>query len=359
MSMQVRDADDPRIIWTLDLNNNTRTMTDPQSGKLVTMDLGTADVHIDAALATYAAGYQDSAGGLIADQVCPVLQVEKTSNKYFTWDKNDIFQDAQSLEVAPGGAVSEISPRLSNSSYNTVNYGVSSAVPTELQANADSALNPEMMAVARCVNAIMLARERRVAALVTTSGNWSGGYSTAAAAKWNGGVGSNPIQDIFSAIEASLTEVTGVVMSELVYHDFIQNAQVQKYIQSKTMVSPLPQSNMVSAILDLPPLIVGKRKGVVTSTSTYGYVWGNNVALVTADAGIPTGGATISTARTFRWNGANASVGDGTMQGGFLVRSFFDPKRGARGSKIVVVTHNDTEVMTSVFAGGLITGAHA
>lgn len=360
MSIQVRDAENPAILWTFDLANNTRTMTDPASGKLVTMDLGTADVHIDAALATYAAGYQEAANESIADQVVPILPVDKKSNKYYTWDKNDVFQDVQSLEVAPGGAVAEISPRLSNASYNTISYGVQCAVTTELQANADAALNPERQAMARCINALNLARERRCASTTQTSANWSGGFvrTLDATTKWNGGASSNPIADIFAALEASLTSVGGIVMSERTYHDFIQNAAVQKYIAFKSGAAPLPGAEKMSAILELPPFIIGKRKAIVTS-STYGYLWGDNVSLIKADAGIPTGGQTISTARTFRWTGANGGVTDGTMQGGYLVRSYFDPKRGPRGAKVIVVCHDDTEVMTSVVAGGIIVGAHA
>src|SRR6478609_8026668 len=132
MPIQVRDAENPAILWTFDLNNNTRTMTDPATGKLVTMDLGVADVHIDSALANYAAGYQAAAVGEIADQVVPVLPVEKNSNKFYTWDKNDVFQDAQNMEVAPGGAMAEITPRLSSSNYNCTSYGIQSFVATEV-----------------------------------------------------------------------------------------------------------------------------------------------------------------------------------------------------------------------------------
>jgi hypothetical protein len=352
-------TDQHGVSWTLDLHNNTKAMTDPQTGRLVTMDLGISDVHVDAALANYAAGYRSAADMLIADQAVPILPVEKNSNKYFTWDKNDVFQPVQSLEVASGGAVAEVGPRLSSASYNTVNYAVGSFVATEIQANADSALNPERQAVARCLDAIKLAREVRCANLLTSSANWSGGYTATilAGAKWNGGASSNPIQDLFTAIESSATQVTSIVMSELVYHDFIQNAQVQKYIAAKAALPPLPGSDTFGAILNLPPILVGHRKQLATAT-TLNYVWGNNVALITADAGIPTGGATISTARTFRWTGAIGNTGDSAMEGGFQVRSYFDPKRGGRGGKMVVVTHNDTEVMTSVLAGGLIISAH-
>lgn len=359
MSIQVRDAENPQIIWTFDLHNNTRTMTDPATGRLVTMDLGVADVHIDSALANYAAGYQSADKGMIADDVCPILPVEKNSNKFYTWDKNDVFQEVTSLEVAPGGAMAEISPRLSSSNYNCVSYGVQSFVASEVQANADSALNPERQAVVRCMTAIRLARERRVANLLTSSANWSGGTVTAiaAGAKWNGGASSDPVRDINTAIEASFVDVNALVMSERTYHDFMQNAQVQKYITYKDGTAPIPGADNMSSLLRLPPIIVGSRKSLTTA-SAIGYLWGDNVALLHVDGGIPSGGATISTARTFRWNGANGGANDGTMQGGFLVRSYFDPKRGPRGGKVVAIVHNDTEVMTSTVAGALLTGAH-
>jgi hypothetical protein len=357
-TIQVRDAENPAILWTFDLHNNTRTMTDPATGKLVTMDLGVADVHIDSALANYAAGYQDADKGLIADQVVPILPVAKNSDKFYTWDKNDVFQEVTSLEVAPGGAMAEISPRLSSSNYNCTSYGVQSFVATEVQANADSALNPERQAVVRCMTAIRLARERRAANLLMTSGNWSGGTVTTLAAgeKWNGGASSDPVRVLTTAIEASLTDVSAVVMSQRTYNDFFQNAQVQKYIASKSGIAPIPGQSEFSAILKLPPIIVGSRKAL--AAAGIGYMWGDNVALINADAGIPSGGSTISTARTFRWNGANGGANDGTMQGGFLVRSYWDPKRGSRGGKVVAVVHNDTEVMTSTVAGALIVGAH-
>lgn len=352
----VRDAE-TGALQQLDIANNTVTMRD-EAGRLVTMDLGPSEVHIEAALSNYAAGYKLADG--VADEVCPVIPVAKASDKFFTWDKDDAFQDAEDLIVGPGATPKEINPRLSSSTYTTVPFGVAAFIPTEVQANADAPLAPEMAAMRRCLNAIMLGRERRVASLLTTSGNWSGGYtsSLAAGAKWNGGASSDPIRDLYTAIESSLTPVRAVVMSERTWHDFVQNAAVQKYVASKTMVQPIANqagASQFSALLGLPPIIIATMKGKA-STSTYGYVWGNNVALISNDPSAPRDGQTISTAYTFRWNGGGSS--DGNMSGGFLVRSYFDPKRGARGGKMIVVVHNDAEVMTSVYAGGLIIGAH-
>lgn len=368
--IKVRDASG-NVLHTLDLYKNTITLTDDE-GKLVTMDLGTPDVHIDAALANYAAGYRQVSG--ISDRVSPVVPVRNNSDKFFTWDKDDVFQDVQDLIVGPGGAVKEVSPRLSNASYTCVSYGIGSFVPTEIDANADAPLQPYQAAVGRCMNAIKLGRERRVAALVTASASWSGGYTTTlgATAKWDGGSSSNPVQDLLTAVENSLTPVSGIAMSELVWHDFIQNPAVQKYTGFKSAVAPMPDtllapawngqtrsgtgtsSDQFAALLGLPPIYIGYMKG--KTSSGYGYVWGNNVALLFNDPNVPMDGKSISTTYTFRWTAPQAP--DGTVVDGFLVRSYYDPRRGARGGRMVVVVHNDAEIMTSVYAGGLVISAH-
>ncbi len=356
--IKMRDAETGQP-FDLDVDNNTRTYRD-ESGRLVTMDLGVGDVHIDSALANYAAGYRQVDG--VADLVSPVIPVNKFSNKFFTWDKDDVFQDVETLTVGPGGTIYEVSPRLSSTNYSTVGYGVSSFVATELDANADAPLQVGQAAIRRCMNAIHLGRERRVAALVTTAGSWAGGYTTTlgATAKWNGGGSSNPVQDIYSAIEASLTPVRAIVMSEQLWHDFVQNAAVQKYTgykQNAPAVAPSAQASEFAALLGLPTIIIARMKGKVTA-STYGYVWGNNVALLQNDPTAPTDGQTIATSYTFRFTGADSATPDGNNQQGFLLRSWFEPKRGARGGRMYAVVHNDAEVLTAAIAGGLLVGAH-
>lgn len=362
--LKVRDADTNQV-WTLDLINNTRTMTDA-SGRLVTMDLGQADVHVDAALANYAAGYKQWEG--IADQVAPLVPSTKASNKYFTWGKDDVFQQVENLLVAQNVDIAQVSPSLSSSTFTTLGYAISAVISTELSANADAPLQVEQAALRRCLNAINLGREARVAAAAQLSTSWTGGYSVTlgATAKWNGGTTSNPIQDLMTAIESSLTPVSAIALSERTWHDFFQNASVQKYVASKIDAPPLGSVNAgdqlriagdkLSALLGLPPFLIGRQKK--KTSGGYGYVWGDDVELIHVEPGVPSDGQSISTFKTFRWTGADGGANDGTMQGGFLVRSYYDPRKGPRGSKVMVVAHNDTEVATSAVAGGHIVNAH-
>lgn len=345
----------------VDLYNNTVTLRN-ESGHLVKMDLGQSDVHIDSALANYASGYKLAEG--CADVAMPVVPVAAASDKYWEWDKDDAMQEVQASQASPGGAVKEVSPRLSSSSFSTIQYALGAFIPTEIEANADAPLRPAMMHIRRIMNALMLGRERRVATTMQTAGSYASGFKAtiAAGAKWNGGASSNPVQDLYTRIEAAVMPITDIIMSELVWHDFVQNANVQKYTTYKDATPGIPratsdQATTYAALLGLPPIHVCAMK-YKSAASTYSYVWGNDVVLLhrPAGAGLPLDGQDISSGYTFRWSGGN--VGDAAVDGGFIVRSFFNPYRGPRGGRQIIVTHNDAEKFITDSVSGLIISAH-
>jgi len=351
-------------IQELDEYNSTVQMRN-EDGRLVKMDVNITDVHIDRAVANYAAGFKLANG--VADFAAPVVPVDSASNRYWTWDKNDAFQLVESLVSTPGANVREIAPRLSNSTYTTNAYALGAFVPTELTANADAPLQMVFAHTNRILNALMLAREIRVSNALRAAGSYAAAYKTTVAAgnKWNGGASSNPVQDIFSAIEAALLPITDIIMSERTWHSFAQNAGVQKYTGFKTQVPGIPtvpsdgssngNANSFSAILGLPNIHIASMK-YLDATGAYSYVWGNDVVMVhKPQTSFPMDGRDIATAYTFRWNGGN--VGNATVDGGFVVRSFFNPNRGPRGGTQIVVAHNDAEVFIMDSVSGLLVGA--
>lgn len=332
-------------------------MTDRDGdGVLIAMDLAQSDVHQDSPLPNYAAGYKLAMG--LADIAAPPIVVPKASDKYNTWDKENAFTRVLPTGGTGGGAVAEVNPSLSSATYSTVEYALGAFVPTNVQANADAPLRPQQAAVRRVMNALLLEREIRVANLLTTAANWNSGNTVTlgATANWNGGSASDPIKDLHTQIEASYMPVTGIIMSELVAHDFQRNSATQKYIAYKDSAKPLPSASEFAALLDLPPIYVAKMK-YLSAATTLSYVWGNDVVLLhSPPENPPTDQEEVASAYTFRWNGGDAP--DGTVTAGMMVRTFFDPKRGGRGGTMVVVVHNDAEVMTSKFVGGLIKSAH-
>lgn len=368
--IQPLDVSDPRfaqgdyaagVAQNIDLAKGVITLTD-KGGNLVTMDLGQADVHIDKTLAQYCAGFQLQAG--CADIASPAVVVPNASDRFWTWSQDDAFQLVQDNVTTAGGAVKEISMRLSQTPFQTKQYALQAFVPTEVQANADAPLNPVMAAMRRLMNAMMLSREVRVANLLRTTANHDNVTVLTAGTKWNGGVSSNPVQDLLSHIEDSLQPITDIIMSQSAAHAFAQNAQVQKYLAYKQAVPGLPHvpsdgvgnggMGSFSAILGLPPIHIAGMKYKDGATS-YPYVWGSDVILLhRPPAGVPRDGQDVSASYTFRWSGG--TVGDASVAGGFVVRSFFNPYRGPRGGQTIVLTMNDAEVMTHKAVSGLITG---
>lgn len=324
---------------------------------LVTMDLSPTDVHQDSPLANYAAGYRLAEG--IADVVCPVIPTAHRSDKYYTWSSNNAFQRVLPNTSSFGADTPEVSPGLSNDSFSTVQYALGSFVPTEVESNADAPLRPYQAAVDRVMNALRVEREARVATLMTNSSNYAASnvVTLNSGTKWNGGTTSDPVANIYAVEEASYAKITGIGMSRKAYHAFIQNSQVLKYIAYKPSAAPIPDPGQISALLQLPPIYVADMKYAAGSTPTY--VWGNDVILFHHPAqNPPTDGMDVSTAYTFRWSGAGAPDAQSTVNG-WLVRSYFDPKRGGRGGRVIVVVHNDAEKSTSTLVGGVIKNALA
>jgi hypothetical protein len=348
-AIQVR-SNDGRT-WYLNEDNNTVAVKDA-NGKLTNVadlntqqrDLGMADVHVNAALTNYAAGYK--LGASIADFVAPPVMVDKASNYYYTWDKDDALQGAHTQLVSEAAPIPEISPRLSSTLYTTVPYGLASFVPQGLSANADTPLNPRMAAISRIQNAMSIGREARAAAALMSASVFSGYTATiAAGAKWNGGATSNPLNDLLTAIENALMPITDVVMSQRVWHAFVQNPNVAKFGMYKDSDNMSPSA--LSALLKLPPITIGAMKVKSNTAGTYGYAWGNGCLLLHREAGPTVDQQSISTAKTFRW----VKGGMGVDSNGFRVRQWYDPAKGQDGGEYVAVVTNEVITATAPASG--------
>jgi len=126
--------------------------------------------HKDAALTNISIAYKNSM--MVADRVFPIVPVAKQSDYYFTFEKGAWFRN----EARPRGAGSR-APRggypVDSSTYSCVEYAFGHPVPIELLNNADSVLQPMTTGVHFATDKVMLAKEKVVADLCMTSGNWT------------------------------------------------------------------------------------------------------------------------------------------------------------------------------------------
>lgn len=325
-----------------------------EESRLVEMDLSAGDVHLPAALSNYAAGYRNELP--MADMFAPPLLVAKPSDKYFTFAKEDAFQRAMPTVGTTSAAVAEIAPRLANATFTTVEYALGGFVGTQLEAAADAPLRIRQATMARILNALLIEREIRVSALALLSTTWDSTVYTSLAvgAKWNGGVSSDPVKDIQDKMETSWGKPTGMLMSRKCYHAFVRNAQVQKYFTYKDGAPAMPDPSKLSALLQIPPIYVADMQ-YIKSDGTRDYIWGSSVVLFRQPPAVPpTSQDDVASALTFRWNASGNTLGQAS--GGMIVREFFEQNRGSLGGNKIVCVHQDAEVQTSKFVGGLIAG---
>jgi hypothetical protein len=279
--------------------------------------------------------------------------VDKPYDTYYTWDKDDKFQDVTDDISSEDTQLAEVTPRLSTATYSTVARGLSSFVSQGSVAAADAMINPRMAALGRIMNVMTLRREKRVIAALTNASTFSG-YTAAiaAGAKWNGGATSDPVADLFAAMQASLMPITHIVMNQRTWFSFITNVNVTKHFSYSGIATVGSSPAQIASLLGLPPIVIGSMKGKSLTDGSYGYLWGNGVLLLHIPAGARVSAEEVPTARTFRWNKAGGSNGNG-----FRIRSWFEPSRGQDGGEMIAVLSNDVEVVVAPNTGYLLTTA--
>ncbi len=340
----------------------TFTMRQPD-GTVIKMDLGPADVHVNAIMANFAQKYSN--GEMCADKIMPVMVTDKASNKYFTLDPNNAFGTVNGTEDAAGAAVPEISLELSTATYTTVPRGLGAFIPSEVQSNADAPLDVQLESLTAVLGRLALMRELRAQRTLFTTAAWAASnyidLTGIANSKWNGGSASDPVGVIKTGARACLEYPTHMVLGRDTWDAFVQNAAVQKYPAFKSSIAPIPTAMGAKewcAMLDLPEPIIVESK--YKSGATYPYVWANDVVLLKLSGNV--GKYSHDTCKTFRWLGAGGqsnpdpSLG-GTYTNGIFVRSFFNPYRGRYGGQQIIVAHDDAEVITSALNGYYIKGA--
>jgi hypothetical protein len=276
------------------------------------------DSHIDAILTNISVAYMQKQDNFIADKVFPVIPVDKKSNKYFVYTKNDWFRDeaqrrADSTESAGSGY------SLTTATYNTDVFAFHKDVGDQTLANSDAPLNPLREASEFVTQRLLLRKELQFVSDFFTTGVWgtdvtgvASGPSGSQTIKWSDYTNSDPINDI-EAGKQSILSTTGQEANTLVlgYETFRQLKNHPdlvdriKYTSSQTITT-----DMLAAMFDIPRVMVAKAVKATNNegaTGAYGFAYGKG-ALLTHVAQNP-GVLTPSAGYTFSWTGVSGGLG--------------------------------------------------
>jgi hypothetical protein len=275
-------------------------------------------VHVDAILTNISVAYLQKQENFIADKVFPVVAVDKKSDKYFTYTKNDWFRD-EAQRRADGTESAGSGYNLSTGTYSADVWAFHKDVGDQTVANADAPLNPLREATEFVTHRLLLRKELQFVSDFFTTGVWAddvtgvaGSPSSGEVKQWSDYSSSDPINDI-EAAKSEILSNTGMEANTLVlgYEVFRQLKNHPdlvdriKYTSSQTITE-----DMLARMFDLNRVVVAKAVKATNNegaADAYSFAYGK-AALLCHVASAP-GLLTPSAGYTFSWTGVSGGIG--------------------------------------------------
>jgi hypothetical protein len=241
------------------------------------------DIHIDAALSEISIAYKNKM--FIADQIFPMVTVDKQSDYYYVWDKGSWLTN-QVEKRTPGDTYPEGRMVISNTTYYCDIFHLGYAIPWEKKKNADKAIDLERAGTNWLAHQFALNREVEIASAIMGDSIWDndldGGTDFT---QWDDFDNSDPPDDI-DTYRDTVLQNTGVLPNTLV---------LGKQVFSKLRRHPLLldmykytgkgilTEAQVAEALDVEKLLIGtcvRRTSNEGATAVQAFVWGKDALLL-------------------------------------------------------------------------------
>lgn len=267
-----------------------------------------SDVHLDALLTNVSVAYMQSQEAFIASQVFPIVPVDKQSDKYRTYTKNDWFRDeAEKRQGATESVGSGYT--LSDTAYYCEKYAIHKDIDDDTRRNADSVHDLDSEASRFVTQRLMLRQEIQWVSDFFATGIWA--TDVTPSNLWSAYATSTPIEDIETG-KAAILSVTGMMPNTLVlgydvyrqlrnHPDLIDRI---KYTTSQTMTV-----EMMARLFDVDRVLVARAVKATNkegATGTYSFTHGKN-ALLCYSAPEP-GLMVPSAGYIFAWRGVSGPL---------------------------------------------------
>ena len=268
------------------------------------------DVHVDAILSNMSVAYMQEAYAFVAGRAFPTVNVQKQTDKYFTYSQSDFFRD-QVQRRADGTESAGTGYSLSTATYNAEVYALHKDIGDQTRANADIPLNMDMDATRFLSQQMLIRQEVQWASDAFTTGVW--GTDATPGTLWDA-ASSTPIADVETAKNAVLTN-TGyvpntVIMSYKVFSALVDNSDIVdriKYTSQESVTEELLARLFgVDRVLIMAATYNTAAEG---ATASYSLV-GDKDALVCYTPANP-GLMVPSAGYNMVWTGVSAGLGTG------------------------------------------------
>jgi len=197
--------------------------------------LTASQVHIDQPLTNLTVAYLQSQDNFIADKVFPNVPVDKKTNKYYIYDRENFFRN-EVQPRAPRTRSQRVGMSISNATYTCDVRSLSTDFDFETLANADTALDIRRGASEMLTHNLLIDREKRFMSTFFGTSIWTTEYTGVANAdndtaaevtQWDDYTNSTPIVDVTTARRAMQVASGGFKPNKMVVtrdvHDTLVN----------------------------------------------------------------------------------------------------------------------------------------
>jgi len=186
--------------------------------------------------------YMQEAYAFVASRAFPQVNVQKQSDKYFTYSQADFFRDQVQLR-ADGTQSAGTGYSLSTETYSAEVYALHKDIGDQVRANSDAPLDPDMDATRFLTQQMLIRQEVEWAAAAFTTGVW--GTDSTPGTLWSA-ASSTPIADVEAGKNTVLTNTGYVpntlIMSYKVFSALMDNADIVdriKYTSQESVTEDL------------------------------------------------------------------------------------------------------------------------
>lgn len=277
-----------------------------------------SQVHVDAILTNISVAYLQRAENFIADKVFPVVPVDKQSDKYFVYSKNDWLRDEARVRTDGTESVGS-GYNITTDTYYADVYAIHKDIGDQTRANADAPINVDREAAEFVTHRLLTRREIQFVNDFMTTGKWGNDVTGVAASpttgqtiRWSDYTNSDPIEDIEEG-KAAILSTTGFEANTLVLgYDVFRQLKNHpdlvdriKYTSSQTITE-----DMLARMFDIERVLVSKSVKATNAegaSAAYSFTTGKTALL--AHVAPSPGILTPSAGYTFSWTGVSQGMG--------------------------------------------------
>ncbi len=268
-------------------------------------------VHVDAILTQISVAYIQDESNFISTKVFPIVPVDKKSDLYYVYTKNDWFRD-EAQRRAPATESAGSGYNIGTDNYNCDVFALHKDVDNQVLQNTDRPLDPFRDATRFVTQKMLLRQEVQWTADYFTTGVWD--TDVTLVDTWDDYASSDPIDDVEEGKEVILGttghEPNTLVLGYQVWRKLKNHPDIIDRIKYTRIGSPATAAELLAGLFGVERILVARAIQATNDegeAEAYDFIQGKQAVLlyVASSPGLyePSAGY------TFAWKGVSQGIG--------------------------------------------------